>query len=404
MTDCTKPAHNDTIGDRTQRSTGRPLPKIFAVFGYTVFSLVLLAVLLELASWAIWSAYHAKHLEGPENQAASPVYAETAWAQEFWQEEHMRQKSRHGYVPFLLWGVSNWHGKYVNNDSDKTGVWRRTINPARDECHKRQVTVWSFGGSTMYGTGVPDWATLPSYLSHDLNTAGSDCVVVSNFGVEGYVSNQELILLTEQLKAGGHPDIVIFYDGLNDAGAAGPSSGPPKAHFSIETIKPRIEGSISSRLDFLHEAYTFRLAGTIRGFLFGRHSSRFVLDELHTKGVAALDNYEANLSVAKALGKAYNFRIYCFWQPSLYYGKKPLVPFERQLPEIATRDTWSLITTAVYQEAARRAAANGCFIFLGDIFDSVPDPLYIDEGHLGPRGNELAAQAVAKYIEDHPTN
>ena len=86
--------------------------------------------------------------------------------------------------------------------------------------------------------------------------------------------------------------------------------------------------------------------------------------------MAALDNYEANLGVAKALSKAYGFRIYCFWQPSLYYGQKPLVPFEKQMPEIATRDTWSVITTAVYQEAATRATA-GNFIFLGGLFDSV---------------------------------
>jgi lysophospholipase L1-like esterase len=300
--------------------------------------------------------------------------------------------------------LTNWHGKYINNDESPTGVWRRTLNPAEDQCKlKQRLTVWIFGGSTVYGTGVPDWATLPSYLSRDLNAASSDCVLVSNFGVEGYVSNQEVILLMEQLKAGGHPDIVIIYDGLNDAGAAGPASGPPHPHFSFDMIKRRVEGSISGCFDFIRESYTLRLAGTIRGFLFRGHPSRSVLDELHTKGVAALDNYEANLNVAKALGKAYNFQIYCFWQPSLYYGQKPLVPFEKQMPEIATRDTWSLITTAVYQEAATRAST-GQFIFLGGLFDSVPEPIFIDEGHLGPRGNELAAQAVAKYIEDHPMN
>jgi hypothetical protein len=122
---------------------------------------------------------------------------------------------------------------------------------------------------------------------------------------------------------------------------------------------------------------------------------------LHTKAVATLDNYEANLSVAKALGKAYNFRVYCFWQPSLYYGHKPLVPFEQQLP---VSDPWSRIVTAVYQEAETRAATAGDFIFLGGIFDSVKEPVYIDQGHLGPLGNELAAQAVAKYIQDHSEN
>lgn len=253
----------------------------------------------------------------------------------------------------------------------------------------------------MYGTGVPDWATLPSYLSRDLNADSPDCVIVSNFGVEGYLTNQEIILLVELLKAGGHPNVVIFYDGLNDAGAAGPSFGPPKPHFYIETIKARVEGSFSGRFDFVRDSYTLRLAGTIRGLLFQRHFSRSVLDELHTKAVATLDNYEANLGVAKALSRAYNFRIYCFWQPSLYYGHKPLVPFEQQLP---VSDSWSRIVTAVYQEADTRAAATRDFVFLGGIFDSVQKPLYIDQGHLGPLGNQLAAQAIAKYIEEHPQN
>jgi lysophospholipase L1-like esterase len=290
----------------------------------------------------------------------------------------------------------------VNNDESNTGLWRRTINPTSDECKTRPVNVWIFGGSTMYGTAVPDWATIPSYLSRDLNASGSSCVVVSNFGVEGYVSNQELILLMEQLKAGGHPDVVIFYDGLNDAGAAGPSSGPPRPHFSIDKIKPRVEGSLAGRFDFIRESYTFLTAKAVEGVFLGRHSSQSVLNELHAKAVATLDNYEANLRVAKALAQAYKFRIYCFWQPSLYYGQKPLVPFEKQLPEISTRDPWALITTAVYQEAENRATTAGGFVFLGGVFDLVKEPIYLDQGHLGPRGNELAAQAVARYIQAHP--
>jgi lysophospholipase L1-like esterase len=369
------------------------LPKLFAILGYAVFSFVVLAALLELGSWVILSA---TSRSPEEERAASPVYAGKAWAHEFWQEERSRGKARHSYVPFLLWGVNHWRGKYVNNDQDKTGVWRRTINPERDQCKAHQVAVWTFGGSTLYGTGVPDWATLPSFLSRDLNAATSDCIVVSNFGVEGYVSNQELILLMEQLKAGGRPAIVIFYDGLNDAGEAEPSPGPPHPHFDFEPIKHRIEGS--GRFDFVRDSYTLRLAGAIREVLSRRHASQAVLGELHTKGVATLDNYEGNLGVAKALAKAYNFRLYCFWQPSLYYGQKPLVPFEKRLADRA-KDPWSLVMAAVYREAAIRAASAGSFIFLGDIFDSVPEPIYIDQGHLGPRGNELAAQAVAAYVE-----
>jgi hypothetical protein len=122
---------------------------------------------------------------------------------------------------------------------------------------------------------------------------------------------------------------------------------------------------------------------------------------------AVFSNYESNIVLARGLAGAYKFKLYCFWQPMLTYGHKPLVPFERQM---ATRDAtgtsaesaWFLTMTEVYREAERHAAAAGNFVFLGSLFDSTPEPLYVDEAHLGPRGNELVAQALARYMRDHP--
>lgn len=74
-----------------------------------------------------------------------------------------------------------------------------------------------FGGSTVYGIGPPDSATIPSYLSRELNVDPSTCLDVTNLGAEGYVTNQEPILLIQQLKAGRRPDIAVFYDGINDS-------------------------------------------------------------------------------------------------------------------------------------------------------------------------------------------
>ena len=258
----------------------------------------------------------------------------------------------------------------------------------------------------MYGTAVPDWATIPSYLSRDLNAEPSDCIVVSNFGVEGYVSDQELILLTEQLKAGEHPDIVIFYDGVNDSSLAWPPSRPPDAHFTFATIKSRVEGSVSGRLDFLQKSYAIRLAR--EGFARLRPARSFSseVSKAQANVMTTLANYEANMRLARVLADAYKFKLYCFWQPVLIYGHKPLVPFERQMATPDASGTsadsaWFLTMAAVYREAERHASSRN-FVFLGGLFDSTTDPIYVDEAHLGPRGNELAAQAIASYIRDHP--
>lgn len=258
----------------------------------------------------------------------------------------------------------------------------------------------------MYGTAVPDWATIPSYLSRDLNTGSQVCTKISNFGVEGYVTDQELILLAEQLKAGGHPDIVILYDGVNDSSLAWAPSGSPNAHFLLGTVKSRVEGSLSGRLDFLQKSYALRL---VRETL-ARVRPTGVFTSLVAKQgpnvVSTFNNYEGNLRLARALSEAYNFKLYCFWQPLLVYGHKPLVPFEQHMADhdvsgISAESAWFLTMVEVYRDAEHHAAENDSFVFLADLFDSTREPLYVDEAHLGPRGNELVAQAIANYVHDH---
>jgi lysophospholipase L1-like esterase len=393
-------------GSHVESSVSRFLSRCSSFLGYTILVIVLGSAVVELTSWAIWSVHPFTRQAELENQIGSPVYTGVSWAREFWQEESERRKKPAVYVPFRLWSVTNWHGKYINNDQGVKGVWRRTINPANCDAPHR-VSVWTFGGSTMYGTAVPDWATIPSYLSRQLNAGSNNCVVVSNFGVEGYVTDQELILLGEQLKAGGRPDIVIFYDGVNDSSLAWPPSSSPTAHFSFGTIKTRVEGSVSARLDFLQKSYAARLAREALARLHPAQSFASLVSKSQPNVLAAVDNYEANMRLVRALSESYKFKLYCFWQPMLVYSHKPFVPFEQQM---ATRDAsgttadsaWFLTNAAAYREAERRAAKGGDFVFLGGLFDSTKEPVYVDEAHLGPRGNEITAEAIASYIKDHP--
>jgi hypothetical protein len=83
---------------------------------------------------------------------------------------------------------------------------------------------------------------------------------------------------------------------------------------------------------------------------------------LRAKAATVVDNYEANHNIASALGQAYHFTFYGFWQPMLFYSHKPLVPFEQQISELdATRKARFDLgpVVAVYQEAERRTHPAG---------------------------------------------
>jgi lysophospholipase L1-like esterase len=377
--------------------------RLFTFVGATVIGTLIVLAVLELVMFAAWSFARWVRPE-PRRPEMSPAYAGATWVPDFFREQSLRLASPYIYVPFRITGVTAWHGKYFNNDEHPAGVWRRTVNPEGSQCQQYSKTrVWVFGGSTVYGTGVPDWATLPSYLSRNLNSNGRACVVVTNFGDESYVTTQELILLIEQLKRGGHPDIVVFYDGFNDANIGMAAPDPWSTHYGLAVIKARAEGSFRGRFDFVHRLYTVRVIDAARQ-LFGRRGETLNAEELRAKAVAVVDNYEANQNIAGALGQAYHFRFYGFWQPMLFYGHKPLVSFEQQIIQFdaTTKSQFDARpVVAAYQEAERRARTAD-FIYLADLFDSISEPIYNDEAHLGPHGNELVANAVGKYIEDHP--
>ena len=223
--------------------TADPRPsRWLALIGFSLVSLLAAALLLEIASWIVLTAYHRRHPDPFPPEESSPAYAGFQWAPAFWQEQALRikTKARTTYVPFRIWGNSEWHGKFVNTDAGEMGIWRRTVHPTA--CDHPKSTVWVFGGSAIFGTGVPDDATIPSYLAGKLEAQPGACVTVMNFGVEGYVSTQELIVLTEQLKAGGRPDMVIFYDGFNDAVTGMDAPDPRSTHYSLATVSGRIEG------------------------------------------------------------------------------------------------------------------------------------------------------------------
>jgi|HubBroStandDraft_6_1064221.scaffolds.fasta_scaffold111577_3 lysophospholipase L1-like esterase len=383
----------------------RFLSRCIFLLGYALVSVLVLASCLEFLSWIICTLHPLTRQAQTENQKASPVYAGANWAPEFWREEAIRRRKLRTYVPFRLWGVTEWHSRYINNDSVADDFWRRTINPANCPL-TNSVTVWTFGGSTMYGSGVPDWATIPSYLSRELNAGAEHCLMVYNFGVEGYVTAQELILLEEQLTAGGHPDMVIFYDGINDSMAQCPP-GPPTPHGEYGTIKSRVEGSLSARMDFLKKSYTVLLAGELWARFLHPRSVAFQASETQPRIMRVMSRYEGNMRVAQALADAYRFKLYSFWQPLINYGHKPLVSFEQRLAEadasaIPGDRACILMMAAAFGEAEHRSSREGNFVFLGSVFDSTKEPTYIDQGHLGPRGNEVVAQAIAHYVRDHP--
>jgi hypothetical protein len=413
-----------------------PFPKFFAVIGYALVALFVMLVLLETASWVGLTYYrnywHSRlrtlQANAPPNLyacrgtgnagcplfaepdynigSASPVYDGYSWSEEFWKEYRLYtslESSPPPYEPFRLWGLLGFHGQYINNDDTAAGLVRRTVNRQSPGCDmQHSVKVWFFGGSTAWGEGVPDFATVPSYLSEKLNAPADVCAEVTNLGVDAYGSNLELIYLIQELKAGLRPNVVIFYDGINDTIAGAYDPAQASTHLNYTQIKQKFESPIISWPGLARRSHLAQLGGAIGRRLSRRHAPPPSAERWPSLAQATLNNYENNLQLAYALGKAYGFEVFAFWQPHLLYGNKPHGEFEKMLVGQYGTETFAASFRAVYGEAERRSTLSRDFTFLGRLFDGISDPLFIDDAHLGPRGNEIAAEAIARVVSSSP--
>lgn len=146
--------------------------------------------------------------------------------------------------------------------------------------------------------------------------------------------------MIEALKSGQHPDMVVFYDGVNEAYAAAAPGipGRPTPHLEFESIKGRMESSFSSAWDFLRNSNAVQLARTIVGRLRRRSESRVRASTEEAARVAAtMDNYQANIRVLRNLARAYNFKVIFFLATITCFRQQAADRVRRTIPKRTAR-------------------------------------------------------------------
>lgn len=125
------------------------------------------------------------------------------------------------YQAWVQYGPRIVKGEFLNIELDQNGIAiRHTPNPPVSDEGDLPIEIFTFGGSTTFGAGVPDKHTWPAYLSQILNeraeASGIDaCIRVTNYGRVGYYPTQEMHFLLDVLRGGQRPALVLFMDGVN---------------------------------------------------------------------------------------------------------------------------------------------------------------------------------------------
>ena len=316
--------------------------------------------------------------------AGLPNYAGVDWARTHFEEIAPCVRN---YISYIGWRREPFQGKTIN----LTGPYaqRATVGTA----DPGKPSVYFFGGSTMWGTGADDANTIPSLVTQHGGFRSA------NYGEAAYTAHQSLTLLIQLLQEGHRPNVVVFYDGVNEVAHKCRSEITPTSHAR--------EGQIRSALAATkpENAYGLQyMAGPLIG-LAGVISSRIALltrsgrreghFACHTDGTRAqqiADNLMQDWDVARRLVKSYGGKFIGILQPVTYVSDTKLDHL--QLSELERRQF-----QAVYPLIQKSMQGRQGLLDFTGVLDR-KEYLYVDFCHLSPNGNRYVAQRVVEVLGD----
>ncbi|MBS0286845.1 MAG: hypothetical protein JSR17_06080 [Proteobacteria bacterium] len=367
---------------------GNLLRDFFLITGIIVF-------LLFAGHFAIGGARYIKHsiqgIKTGEDLASSlkqsPVFANYQGYDDYFNDANLASTMK--IVPYYHWRRTAYDGNVIKIDENSI---RRTIKSPHENAKK----VFLFGGSTMWGTGTPDQYTIASQLQARLGPHYD----VYNFGETAFVSVQELNLLLEQLSKGLKPDIVVFYDGVNDGYAGMYSPGIPRhPQFRQEDYESN-ESTAKLIRKLLDKTNYIALTARMDKWLGKDDLSKWennIQPKIENNAKIVVNNYEQLMHQVQGLASVYGFKAYHFWQPLLLTQNRKLTDYEQALFD-ANSPQLVASYKVLYQQAKTQLAGKPGFYYIADAFDNVNQPIFFDFCHVGPKGNEIVAAKMAQVI------
>lgn len=340
--------------------------------------------------------------EGAPRETVS-YYASQDWAERFWYEFRLSRTQQ--FRPFVGWRRAPFKGQTI--EVDQNGV---RVTPGAN-CSPNSFKVFTFGASEMWGTGSPNWGTIPAHLQKGLETLREGPVCVMNFAESAYVSMQGVITLLMQLRSGNVPDVVLFYSVEDDIYSAY-QSGRVGVLENLDQIAARFEEKRKPEglLDRVKATYSYKLVDL--------YMDKLTIAKPQEAGANKVVNYESlgidvgtlsdavvqelleNYKVLSGLAQEYGFKYMFVVPPSVWRGEKSLTPEEQRMKEVALQEeALHRLSAAVYRKLEVESVKYENFHSLTHVFDHYDALLWIDATHVTPDGNQLIATSLLELLQ-----
>ena len=368
----------------------RRIDRIVADTTYVLVASVALLVGLELSCRVIRSQ---EHQDRGEDKGDHPrAYSYFEWKEQFQRDFRGFHALPLQYEPYSLWRSSDYSSPTINVIDGYRETWQA---PGSGD-GSATCEIWTFGGSTLMGADSPDDNTIPSYLARSLaNNAGGAgrTYLVRNFGVSGFVSENEIHLLVKLLRE-SVPDVVIFYDGVNDILNKVARGRPHYLYDNFAKLGRR------DRIRDLLAEVARRLA-IVRSLMepasFREADMAWPSEVFDRRAEQLLDSYSAGLDLVARLGDSYGFDAYHFRQPNIFTTNKKLTEEEQ-----AARQEFEYLAPAyeAFQTASSSGGAPRLNVYdLSDALDNVQESIFLDYCHVTAIGNKAVVDRMLERVD-----
>ena len=363
----------------------------YQALGMGIFNMFVAMVLFNLALAVLF------WLRGPEPGTADfnpsdlyPAEKLAAVYPDFSREEretllHETWSREYVYDDYVLFKERPCKGKYVN-------VTEAAFRMGKDQGpwppNPTNFNLFMFGGSTTFGSGLPDAQTVPSCLQEALAARTGRRVCVYNFGCSYYHSTQERITFERLLCRGHRPDMVVFLDGMNDVHRLYdelPYRQSFERHFDLNNGERALQALI-------HITPTGRL---LRG-LERRISSRPAEADLHERQAETpylLNRYLTNKVIIEGICRELGITPVFVWQPS------PGYKYDLKYHLFAQADyPGQAFAYESLAKIARNRDLGSSFLWCADLQENEQECLYVDAAHYSAKFARKLANAIADMI------
>lgn len=369
-------------------------------FAFVIFRNVLIILfVLEITLGIFFNYYDKSGVDGnTERVIASGVYKGTGLEDEALKILHRELREQDMlWEPYLHYRFKPQQGKY--NTIFENGL-RKTSNPSLKDS-ATAIKIFCFGGSTMYSSGARDEHTIPSELSGIIHKNFPDQnIELTNFGCHGYTRASENIQLLRELVQKNIPDIVIFYDGVNEVISAHQNNAaglPTNAYNRKKEFK--VTHSYKKRIQLMvYASNLYRFITTMQRKI--SSGSPYIKLNARSDGLSEdiANTYIGYVKLSKSLENTYGFKVYNFMQPQIYSKKNRSETEQRYYED---QQYYENLYTLSYDRVRQDSLMiqDDTFIDISNVFDHVEETVYFDFCHTGEYGNLLVAKAMFDNIK-----